>query len=111
VRCICKKCSTPDHLPTDVQKSYGLTSDVVPKIGKGCDECEHSGYRGRTGIFELLVTNDEFRAAVLLRRSGSELHALAVKAGMQSLRESAFERVKAGMTSLAEAMSVVGDGR
>jgi len=56
--------------------------------GKGCDRCHHTGYRGRTGIFEILTVDEEIRKAVLARASTQEIRAAAIAGGMRTLRES-----------------------
>ena len=68
----------------------------------GCDACNHSGYRGRTAIHELLDMSDEIREMIIARRPGSEIRRQAQREGLSSLRESALEKVRMGLTTLHE---------
>ncbi len=68
----------------------------------GCPECGDVGYKGRTGIFEIMVMTDDLRELVLQRRPASALQATAVAAGMQTLQESARRKVLEGITSVEE---------
>jgi type IV pilus assembly protein PilB len=68
----------------------------------GCDACNHTGYRGRTAIHELLDMSDTIREMIIERRPGSEIRRQAEKEGLSSLRESAVKKVFAGMTTLHE---------
>ena len=70
--------------------------------GSKCRRCNGSGYKGRSGIFELLLLNDEFRNAVNRNADSSELEAIAVKHGMTTLREDGEAKVKAGITTQEE---------
>lgn len=68
----------------------------------GCDACNHTGYRGRTAIHELLDMSDQIREMIIERRPGSEIRRQATKEGLSSLRESAVKKVFAGQTTLYE---------
>ncbi|MFM8441223.1 MAG: GspE/PulE family protein, partial [Acidobacteriota bacterium] len=68
----------------------------------GCDACNHSGYRGRTAIHELLDMSDGIREMIIERRPGSEIRRQAQREGLSSLRESALEKVRMGLTTLHE---------
>jgi type II secretion system protein E len=74
--------------------------------GSGCSECRGTGYLGRLGIFELLVMNDSLREELLRRRGAAELRALAVAAGMRTLREDGIRLVAAGRTTPEEVLRV-----
>ena len=111
VRKICEGCRTqvkPDkdlldllRLPPDF-----FSSDVF--IGVGCPQCNNSGYRGRIGVYELFVMNDDFRQMVSTNYKESELLALARANGMQILLEDGLEKVRHGMTTLEEVLRVIG---
>ncbi len=75
----------------------------------GCAQCNQSGYKGRTGIYELLVTDDAIRAHIHNRSAESELIAAAKSAGLRSMREDGQRLIEAGITSEAEVMSVTRD--
>ena len=73
-------------------------------IGSGCKECRGRGYRGRIGIFEVLLMNDEVRSMALKQASTSEIRRLAVQLGMKGLREDGWRKVAAGMTTVDEVL-------
>ena len=68
----------------------------------GCDACNHTGYRGRTAIHELLNMSDNCREMIIERRPGSEVRRAAEAEGLRSLREAALEKVFAGVSTLHE---------
>jgi len=70
--------------------------------GRGCRECRNTGFRGRKGIFELMVVNDDIRDLVLQRSSSGKITVAAKKSGMIQLREDGWNKVRAGITSLRE---------
>jgi type IV pilus assembly protein PilB len=70
--------------------------------GEGCIECSGTGFRGRTAIHELLDMSDHIRELILERRPSSEIMRAAREEGMTTLRESAIERVRDGVTTLKE---------
>ena len=73
-------------------------------FGKGCERCYHTGYRGRMGIFEILVIDEDLRRAILARASTQELRRIALAAGMRPLRASGIAAIAAGRTSLEEVL-------
>jgi len=106
VRKICKSCKTP-YEPTEIQlMELGLTpEDIKGKkfhYGRGCNRCNNTGYRGRTGIFEVMVFNDEVRDLIMNHASTSVLRAAAQKAGMRLLRESGLAAIYDGITTIEE---------
>lgn len=70
----------------------------------GCEQCRGSGYRGRTGIYEVLVMNDDIRGAIQV--GAAELRRLAVASGMRSLRDDGLRQVREGVTTLEEVLRV-----
>jgi general secretion pathway protein E len=109
VRKICTACSQPDEQPRQEYVSYlGLDGvSIEYHRGAGCTECSGTGYRGRTGVFEVLVFDDELRAMIVDKASMSELQACAEKAGMTTLRQNAINLVAAGISTLDEVIRVV----
>ncbi|MBM3757224.1 MAG: pilus assembly protein PilB, partial [Acidobacteria bacterium] len=106
VRVICEHCKRP-HIATDEELiQSGLKPeewrDVPLFEGAGCFECGGTGYHGRSAIHELLDLSERMREMILERRPVSEIKRVAREEGMTTLRESAIERVKAGITSLRE---------
>lgn len=115
VRKICKRCAAP-HTPTDTElKSLNLDASKVPNtatfmMGKGCNECGGSGYRGRFGVFEIFVIDDEARKLIYERVPSSVLRIRAREMGMRTLREDGVRKVLAGLTTAEEVVrATVGD--
>jgi type II secretory ATPase GspE/PulE/Tfp pilus assembly ATPase PilB-like protein len=106
VRMICDSCRTAVHYAPEVLESSGLDpkqwSPVPLYEGQGCIECAGTGYRGRTAIHELLELSDRIREMILAKRPTSEIRRAAREDGMRFLRESALDRVRAGITTLKE---------
>ena len=76
--------------------------------GAGCPECRGSGYRGRVGIYELLIVDEPLRQAVCAGAAAGELERIARRNGFQNLREDALARALAGRTTLEEVLRVTG---
>ena len=70
--------------------------------GRGCDVCNGTGYKGRIGLFEIMVFNDEIRDLVMNRASTNVLRAAALKAGMGQLRDSGLAAIYDGITTIDE---------
>lgn len=106
VRTICTRCAQP-YEPTDSElEEFGYTRADVQGMnfmkGVGCEECLHSGYRGRVGIYEVLVFDDETRDLVLERATTDQVHAMATQGGMQTLRGDGWGKICAGITTFDE---------
>ncbi len=93
VRSLCKDCG-------------GTGTDETNEQHRTCRRCSGTGYRGRTGIFELLVVNDELRTAINERRDSTEIARMARRADMRSLREDGERKIQAGVTTAAEVTRV-----
>ncbi len=106
VRVICEACKKPVPYPDGVLESSGLDPKVWGPVtfydGQGCFECSGTGYRGRTAIHELLDLSDHVREMILAKRPTSEIRRAAGDEGMRFLRESALDKVRAGITTLRE---------
>ena len=81
-----------------------IPSDLKIPRAVGCKECRGRGYKGRIGIFEVLLMNDEIRSMALKHASTSEIRRLAVQLGMKGLREDGWRKVAAGMTTVEEVL-------
>lgn len=104
VRLICKQCKDVDTT-SDVKSLRQEFGDVVPETlykGKGCRNCQGTGYRGRAGVFEMMPITDELRTLILERRSSQELRKVATHQGMNSLRGDAWRLVREGRTTVDE---------
>ena len=106
VRIICEHCKLRVRYPEDVLEEGGLDADEWRDFefpeGEGCIECAGTGYRGRTAIHELLDMTDRIRELILDKKPSSEISRAAREEGMASLRESAVEKVRLGITTLRE---------
>ncbi len=110
VRKVCPHCRQPYAPTADTLKYWNLEGENVKGlvVGQGCFNCLHTGYRGRTGIFEVLVIDDMVRDMILRRCSAHEINRAAITAGsFVTLRENALEKARLGITSLEEAASAV----
>jgi type IV pilus assembly protein PilB len=114
VRKICKKCAQP-HIPSDSEyRTLGIDPRTVGEMsckkGKGCNECNKGGYRGRFGIFEIFLVDDEVRKLINDRVPTTVLRARAREMGMRSLREDGARKVLSGLTTTEEVIrATVGD--
>ncbi len=73
----------------------------------GCPSCENTGFKGRVGIYELLLVEGQTRDAIHSAARGEEIHSIARSAGFRTMQEDAIEKIKTGMTSLQEVQRVV----
>ena len=114
VRKICKHCGAP-YMPTETElKALKISPSDASAAkftkGKGCGECNKTGCRGRMGIFEIFLIDDEARKLIYEKVSASVLRARAREAGMRTLREDGARKVVAGMTTADEVIrATVGD--
>jgi type IV pilus assembly protein PilB len=76
--------------------------------GKGCEECHHTGYRGRVGIFEVMRVDQPMRTAILDGDSSEELRRAAIAGGMRTLRESGLRMVTEGRSTIEEVLRETG---
>ena len=86
--------------------------DKLPEVlyrGRGCRECQGTGYRGRLGIFEMMMVTDDVRSLIIENASAPELRKIAVGQGMKSLREDGFRHLQEGRTTVEEIMRVTKD--
>lgn len=106
VRRVCTKCREETKPGADLLYDMGISKEEASKMtfyrGAGCDTCNNTGYKGRVGLFELMVFNDDIREMVMGNSSTDEIRDLAVKFGMVPLRTFGMRLVKEGITSLDE---------
>ncbi|CAN5393272.1 GspE/PulE family protein [soil metagenome] len=106
VRLLCPVCKRQYQPTNEELLESGLRPEEVKNreffMNVGCDACNHTGYRGRTAIHELLDMSDAIREMIIDRRPGSEIRRQAEKEGLSSLRESAVKKVFSGATTLYE---------
>jgi general secretion pathway protein E len=110
VRTICPGCRERQEVaPAILQrlsKEHGIKEFYK---GRGCPQCFQSGYKGRRGIFEILLMNEDIRRLILEKRSSDEIRSLAQKKGMMSLRQAGTEALRAGLTTPEELLRVTQD--
>jgi type IV pilus assembly protein PilB len=106
IRMLCDVCKRPYHATDEELIESGLKPDEYRGrqfyMSVGCDACNHTGYRGRTAIHELLNLSDNIREMIIERRPGSEVRRAAEQEGLASLRESALKKVLSGVSTLHE---------
>jgi type IV pilus assembly protein PilB len=112
VRVLCPHCKRRVILPMATLREYGYAAafDVEGYEPAGCKHCGGLGYRGRTGIYEVMTISPEIRALALERRSSDEILEMAVVQGMHRLKDDGLDKVKQGRTSMAEIARVVNAG-
>jgi len=114
VRKICKRCTTPDTPNESELRVLGIdpaaTAGANFRKGKGCPECNKTGHRGRMGIFEIFVIDDEARKLINDKVPSNVLRARAREMGMRTLREDGCRKVLGGLTTADEVIrATVGD--
>ncbi len=114
VRKICKKCGQPFMPPENELHALNITPDAVKTAtmmkGKGCTDCSGTGCRGRMGIFEIFIIDDEARKLIYDQAPSSVLRSRAREMGMRTLREDGIRKVLAGITTAEEVIrATVGD--
>lgn len=111
VAVICGNCRVPYQPSAEELKALELPLDVAANqqffIGKGCDACRGTGYRGRTGVFELLKVSPAIRQAIVRRASGDEIWQIARQEGMRTMLEDGRDKVLRGITTPAEVIKAV----
>jgi type II secretory ATPase GspE/PulE/Tfp pilus assembly ATPase PilB-like protein len=110
VRRICPHCRQPAELSETEMRALRIESgqlqDAQVMLGKGCEQCRGTGYKGRMGIFEIFVLDDEVRHMINKRSSTLNLRQRARELGMRTLREDGIRKVLTGLTTADEVISI-----
>lgn len=110
VRTICPQCKTEQKVDRDYLRRIGFPAAEIDTAtfwhGAGCEECRGQGYRGRKGIYELLIVQESLRPLIMNRAPASTIAARAMEAGMRTLRTDGWNKVKAGTTTIEEVLRV-----
>jgi len=110
VRKVCPNCKQEVKIPPETLEMLGLAEDEIKDIkiyqGKGCSECNNTGYSGRTGIFEVMPVSPAIERMILSKASSVEIRQQALAEGMLTLRAAALEKLKQGITTVGEVLSV-----
>lgn len=115
VRRICTKCKMKHDLIKEETKLIAQKTGL-PEIkgntiykGEGCENCNGTGYRGRLGIYEVIVVDDEIRAAMMSRSASADIRRVAQKNGMKTMVEDGFLKAFAGETTISEVLRVINE--
>ena len=101
VRELCPHCKQPQNVPEHVLAEHGLAG-AEPYEPVGCSRCSGSGYRGRVGVYEVMTVSERIRTMILEHASVDEIVVIAQEEGMRRLRDDGMEKVREGLTSIAE---------
>lgn len=111
VRVLCDDCKEPFHpiltdLPIDFPAIHRLDPKLMLYRPVGCDGCRKTGYHGRLGIYELLVTNEEIRQMMTQKGTSEAIKQVAIRNGMETMRMDGWKKVMAGITTIDEIVRV-----
>jgi type II secretion system protein E len=111
VRLICQRCKAPVTPPAEMLEHIKRYTGLDPKgivfyEGKGCEECRFTGYRGRTGIYEILTLTEPIREMILKHSSSQQIKQKAIAQGMRTLLQDGLQKVAAGLTTFVEVLRV-----
>lgn len=108
VRRLCPKCKEPHKLPVKVLIDIGFLPEEAETVevwkAGGCDHCSNTGYKGRTGLFEVMPVDEDIRELILVRAQSREIKKKAMEKGMITLRRSGLVKIKKGITSIEEVL-------
>jgi type IV pilus assembly protein PilB len=111
-RTLCSHCKKRTIIPAEVLRDHGFAAqfDIEAYELVGCVRCGGMGYRGRIGLYEVMTMSEGIRKLALERAPADQIAAIAVREGMRRLREDGLDKVKSGVTSMAEIARVTGSG-
>jgi len=112
VRVVCSACRRERTLNLAELKSLGgvakeLLVDKVYSVGKGCQECDGTGYKSRIGIHEVLEVDDNIRALIVGRADAAQIKNQAIKSGMKTMVEDGLAKAHAGITTIEEVIRII----
>ncbi|MEJ2581627.1 MAG: ATPase, T2SS/T4P/T4SS family, partial [Acidobacteriota bacterium] len=106
IRRVCEKCRQVEDVPLQALLNVGFSEEEAPNIelyrGRGCEECNQRGYRGRIGIYEVMNITEDIRELILSGASAVELRRKALEEGMIGLRQSGLQKIRDGITTIDE---------
>ncbi|MBW2443442.1 MAG: type II secretion system ATPase GspE [Deltaproteobacteria bacterium] len=110
VRIICKECKTEIKPDARLIDSLQLEPEEIEGVrfyeGRCCEACRFTGFKGRTGIFEYIAIDDDFRNMINRRASADQIRALALRKGCSTLRQDGWQKVRRGITTVSEVIRV-----
>ncbi len=108
VRRICTECKRPLETPVQALVDIGfppaIAKNITVQAGAGCSKCNDTGYKGRTGLFEVMEISAEIQRMILIGATAAEIRQAAKDQGMITLRESGLEKIRSGTTTIDEVM-------
>jgi type IV pilus assembly protein PilB len=108
VRRVCKKCGVPQKLPLRTLTDMGYSTEEAEQVtviqGRGCEACNNSGYKGRTGLFEVMEVTPGIKELIMARAQSKDIKKRALEQGMITLRRSGLVKIKNGITSPEEVL-------
>ena len=106
IRRICSNCKEEEDAPLQALLNVGFSEAEAPEIqlyrGRGCDNCNQRGYKGRLGLFEVMTISDDIRELILSGATAIDLRRKAIEEGMVSLRQSGLQKIRDGVTTIEE---------
>jgi len=115
IRTICQKCKEPVKVPPETLIDLGIPEDRVDKVeifdGRGCNECNDTGMKGRTGIFEVMPISNTIERMILDGTPVPNIREQACKEGMLTLRQAAIKKLERGLTNIKEVMASSAGGQ
>jgi len=110
VRKICHNCKREVKVSSETLQMLGLPENEIKEVkvyeGKGCAECNNTGFSGRSGIFEVMPISPEIERMIVAKASSADIRQQAIAEGMLSLRTAALEKLKKGITTVSEVLAV-----
>jgi type IV pilus assembly protein PilB len=113
-RKLCPHCKSPEDIPPEALLRAGFREEDLdgtwqPFGPVGCEHCKNTGYKGRTGVYEVMPISDDMRQLIMRNGNSIEIAELAEREGMRNLRQSGLLKAKAGITSLEEIEAVTNE--
>jgi len=113
VRCVCPDCAEDYNPPEDVIAEFGMSPNNIKdahfRRGRGCDECRHTGYRGRIAIYEILTFANPIKELTIQRASTVDIKRKGLELGLRTLRDAGWQHVLRGKTTMEEVARVTSD--
>ncbi len=108
-RRLCKECKEPFEPDKDLRRDIGLDPDEQITIYRpnGCEKCNNTGYKGRVGIYEVMLISERIQKLTVERATSEQIKQVAVEEGMHTLRDDGLEKMRLGLTSYEEVLRVI----
>jgi type IV pilus assembly protein PilB len=106
VRRICESCKEPYQTMSQLSGHLNLSADTKLFKGKGCPECNNTGYRGRVALYELLIVDNTIRRMIVEKQTSEDIQKYLTTRNFKSMRDDGLEKVRKGMTTLEEVLRI-----